>query len=158
MLDIAFIRQNPDVVRAAITNKRVDLDLDRLLAADKVRRETIKEIEAKRARKNEVAQRAPKASKEDRPVLVEEGKKVKAEIERLEPVLSGVSRRQEDQVDIGPLEPSGPNPPAEVEPVEAGHHPVRDHHMGVLGLQVFPGLHAISEGCDIEVQSFQGPA
>ena len=32
MLDIAFIRQNADAVRAAIKNKRVDVDLDALLA------------------------------------------------------------------------------------------------------------------------------
>ena len=44
MLDIAFIRQNADVVRAAITNKRIDLDLDLLLTADKDRRETIANI------------------------------------------------------------------------------------------------------------------
>jgi seryl-tRNA synthetase len=96
MLDIAFIRQNADIVRAAITNKRVDLDLDKLLAADKARRDTIKELEAKRARKNEVAQLIPKASKEERPALIEEGKKVKAEIERLEPDLAEASKTFED--------------------------------------------------------------
>lgn len=87
MLDIAFIRQNADVVRAAIKNKRVDLDLDQLLAADKERRETILTIEQKRARKNEVAALIPKASKEDRPKLIEEGKTVKTELEALEPLL-----------------------------------------------------------------------
>ena len=55
MLDISFIRQNQDAVRAAIKNKRVDLDLDVLLQADKERREIIATIEAKRARKNEIA-------------------------------------------------------------------------------------------------------
>jgi seryl-tRNA synthetase len=87
MLDIAFIRQNADVVRAAIKNKRVDLDLDQLLGADKERRETIAKIEHKRARKNEIAQLIPKASKDDRPKLIEEGKTVKTELEQLEPAL-----------------------------------------------------------------------
>ena len=64
MLDIAFIRQNVDVVRAAIKNKRVDLDLDTLLVADAERRETLARIEKKRARKNEIAQLIPKATKE----------------------------------------------------------------------------------------------
>jgi seryl-tRNA synthetase len=96
MLDIGFIRQNPDVVRAAIANKRVDLDFDKLLAADKARRETIKDLEAKRARKNEVAQLIPKASKEERPLLVEEGKKVKAEIEKLEPLLAEATKTFDD--------------------------------------------------------------
>ena len=45
MLDIAFIRQNVDAVRAAITNKRCDVDLDALLAADKERRDAIASAE-----------------------------------------------------------------------------------------------------------------
>jgi len=88
MLDIAFIRQNADVVRAAITNKRVDLNLDELLGADKDRRELIAKIEQKRARKNEIAALIPKASKEERPALIDEGKTVKTELEQLEPALT----------------------------------------------------------------------
>ncbi|MBX3214803.1 MAG: serine--tRNA ligase [Labilithrix sp.] len=96
MLDIAFIRQNADVVRAAITNKRVELDLDALLAADKERRETIAKIELKRARKNEIAQLIPKASKDDRPKLIEEGKSVKTELEALEPALTLAQKTFDD--------------------------------------------------------------
>lgn len=93
MLDIAFIRQNADVVRAAITNKRVDLDLDELLGADRERRDTLAKIEQKRARKNEIAQLIPKASKDERPKLIDEGKTVKAELEQLEPTLGDVQKR-----------------------------------------------------------------
>jgi seryl-tRNA synthetase len=96
MLDIAFIRQNADAVRAAIANKRVELDLDALLAADKERRETIAKLEQRRARKNEIAQLIPKASKDDRPKLIEEGKTVKAELEQLEPALTSAQRRFDD--------------------------------------------------------------
>jgi seryl-tRNA synthetase len=96
MLDIAFIRQNADVVRAAITNKRIELELDELLTADKERRETIAKLEQKRARKNEIAALIPKASKDDRPALIEEGKLVKAELEQLEPTLTQVQRQFED--------------------------------------------------------------
>src|SRR5205823_4913496 len=96
MLDIAFIRQNADVVRAAIANKRVDVDLDALLGADKERRETIAKLEQRRARKNEIAQLIPKASKEDRPKLIEEGKSVKSELEQLEPGLAAVQARFDD--------------------------------------------------------------
>lgn len=88
MLDIAFIRHNTDLVRAAIKNKRVDLDLDALLAADKERREVLAKLEQKRARKNEIASLIPKASKEDRPKLIEEGKAVKLEVEQLEPAVA----------------------------------------------------------------------
>jgi len=71
MLDIAFVRQNPDVVRAAIKNKRVDVDLDLLLTTDRERREVVAQLDAQRARKNQIAAQIPKASKEERPTLVE---------------------------------------------------------------------------------------
>ncbi len=64
MLDIHFIRTNTDFVRAAIKNKRCDVNLDALLEADKVRREAIALLDASRARKNEIAALIPKASKE----------------------------------------------------------------------------------------------
>ena len=96
MLDIAFIRQNADVVRAAITNKRVELNLDDLLGADKDRRELIAKIEQKRARKNEIAAQIPKASKEERPALIEEGKSVKTELEQLEPALTQAQKTFDD--------------------------------------------------------------
>lgn len=96
MLDIAFIRQHPDAVRAAITNKRCDVDLDALLAADRERREAIAALDVRRARKNEIAQLIPKASKEERPKLIEEGKAVKGDIEVLEPKLAEVAARFDD--------------------------------------------------------------
>ena len=93
MLDIAFIRQNADAVRAAIKNKRVDLDLDLLLTTDKERRTLLGELEQKRARKNEIAQLISKASKEDRPSLIEEGKAVKVALEQREPAMTEVQKR-----------------------------------------------------------------
>ena len=96
MLDIAFIRQNADVVRAAIKNKRQDVDLDALLSTDKERREALLEIEKKRARKNEIAQLIPKASKEERPALIEEGKAVKVALEQLEPSMTELQKRFDD--------------------------------------------------------------
>jgi seryl-tRNA synthetase len=96
VLDIAFIRQNQDAVRAAIKNKRFDLVLDDLLEADRVRKETITGLEARRKRKNEVAQAIPKATKEERPKLIDEGKTIKADIEKLEPVLAEAQKRFDD--------------------------------------------------------------
>ncbi|MDB4995701.1 MAG: Seryl-tRNA synthetase [Myxococcaceae bacterium] len=96
MLDIAFIRQNPDVVRAAIKNKRLDVDLDDLLAADKARRDATRALDEQRARKNAIAGSIPKASKEERPALIEEGKQVKAAIETLEPELATANKRFDD--------------------------------------------------------------
>jgi seryl-tRNA synthetase len=88
MLDIAFIRQNADTVRAAVKNKRLDLNVDALLAADKTRRETVTLLDEKRAKKNAFSSLIPKAAAEERAKLVAEAKEVRAEIERLEPALA----------------------------------------------------------------------
>jgi seryl-tRNA synthetase len=93
MLDINYIRNNADLVRAAIKNKCIDLDLDELLAADKVRRESIVLLDGKRARKNEIAALIPRATKEARPALIDEGKQVKAAIDELEPQLTEANKR-----------------------------------------------------------------
>ena len=96
MLDIHFIRTNADLVRAAIKNKRCDVNLDDLLEADKIRREAIALLDVSRARKNEIAQLIPKAPKEERPKLIEEGKEVKTRIEQLEPGAAEASRKFDD--------------------------------------------------------------
>jgi len=96
MLDIQFIRQNADQVRAAIAHKRLELDLDELLAADKERREATTTLEQKRARKNELTALIPRAGKEGRPALVEEARQIRTDIEQLEPQLADVQRRFQD--------------------------------------------------------------
>jgi seryl-tRNA synthetase len=96
MLDIQFIRQHSDQVRAAIANKGFDLNLDDLLTADKERRETTTLLEQRRARRNELSAAIPKASKEERPKLVDEAKQVRTDIEQLEPKLAEIQRRYQD--------------------------------------------------------------
>ena len=93
MLDIHYIRTHEELVRAAIKNKGIGPDLDELLSADKVRRESIGVLDTKRARRNEVAALISKASKEERPKLIEEGKLIKGEIEKLEPQLNEATKR-----------------------------------------------------------------
>jgi seryl-tRNA synthetase len=133
MLDIAFIRQNADVVRAAITNKKIVLDLDELLGADKERRETIARIEQKRARKNEIAQLIPKASKEQRPTLIEEGKSVKSELEQLEPALTSAQKRFDD---LMLRVPSVPRPEVPIGAGEADNVEIR--RVGTIPKRDFP--------------------
>ncbi len=52
MLEIKFIRQNSEVVRKAIQNKNIDLDLDQLLAVDERRRHVMQEFEGLKAEQN----------------------------------------------------------------------------------------------------------
>jgi seryl-tRNA synthetase len=96
MLDIAFIRQNADIVRAAVANKRLTLDVDALLEADRERREHVAKLDERRARKNALSAEIPKAPAEKRAALVAEAKEVRGEIEKLEPRLLEVNKAFED--------------------------------------------------------------
>lgn len=76
MLDINFIRQNPDKVKEACEKKQVKVDIEKLLELDKKRRELIVKSENLKAQQN-------KLGKEN----IEEAKKLKAEFKELEPEL-----------------------------------------------------------------------
>jgi len=52
MLDIRFIRENPDLVKKAINDRNLKLDLDGLIKLDDSRRKTLNELEDLRAQKN----------------------------------------------------------------------------------------------------------
>ncbi|MBU4338897.1 serine--tRNA ligase [Patescibacteria group bacterium] len=86
MLDIKFIRENKEEIKKAIKNKRVDLDLERLLALDDERLKTMREIESLQAEKNKINDtiRAAK-SKEEREKIIAEGKEIKNKIDLTEP-------------------------------------------------------------------------
>ncbi|MBI2607721.1 MAG: serine--tRNA ligase [Candidatus Doudnabacteria bacterium] len=74
MLDIKFIRDNQEVVKKAIQDKQLNVNLDHLISLDDQRRKLIVETEAIRSRRNEIAQTLKKG-KDDK--LVKEGKKLK---------------------------------------------------------------------------------
>ena len=91
MLDIKYIRENIDIVKENIRKKNQDEKLelvDRVVQLDELRRENIKETDAKRARRNEIADLMPKLFKENRQeeanILKEEAKKLAEEIKELE--------------------------------------------------------------------------
>lgn len=52
MLDIKFIRQNPNKVKEGCKAKQVKVDIDLLLEVDKKLRETLRALEDMRAQKN----------------------------------------------------------------------------------------------------------
>ena len=91
LLDIKYIRENIDIVKENIRKKNQDEKLelvDRVVELDELRRENIKETDAKRARRNEIADLMPKLFKENRQEeakdLKEEAKKLAEEIKELE--------------------------------------------------------------------------
>ena len=81
MLDIKFIRQNPDKVKESCKKKQAKVDIDRLLEVDKKRRESLKEVEAMRSEENRISalvSREVDSGKRDE--LIQKGKEIKGSL------------------------------------------------------------------------------
>ncbi len=92
MLDIKFIRENPDVVRKAIQQKNIKLDLDALLELDARMLSLKRETEEVQAERNKNAKAGGKVSPEERVVLIEKGKQLGARLAELEPLLRDLEK------------------------------------------------------------------
>ena len=82
MLDIKRIRQNPQEVKAAVDRRGKVTNMDKVLELDESRRAVIAEVEAKKARKNEVSKQIPMLKKngEDTTAIFAEMKTLGEEI------------------------------------------------------------------------------
>jgi seryl-tRNA synthetase len=87
MLSLAFIREHPDLVRAAIAAKNVGLDLGALLALDGAVRELKTRADGLRAERNAISDGFKSAAPEDRPALGAKAKAIGAEIGEAEAAL-----------------------------------------------------------------------
>ncbi len=88
MLDIDFIRGHADEVKRAVTRKRFDVDVDRLLALDAERRAAIVEVDGLRQKRNELSAKIPKLAAAERAPAVEEAKRLRDRIAQLETSLT----------------------------------------------------------------------
>ena len=78
MLDLQFVCENLDAVRANCQNRHVTADLDRLLELREQRSQLIVAVDKDRQRQNEIAQAIPKEkAPEVKKALIEEGKLLK---------------------------------------------------------------------------------
>lgn len=82
MLDIQFIRDNPEKVKEAAKNKNISVDVDTLLELDHKRRELTQDIEKLRRERNETA--AQMKNGQPSPELIAEGKHIKETLAHLE--------------------------------------------------------------------------
>ncbi|MBI2518551.1 MAG: serine--tRNA ligase [Opitutae bacterium] len=95
MLDPKLLRDNPDVVRAAIAKKHMDVDLDAVLAVDTAWRALLGEVEQLRA-KQKAANNEMAALKKGSPEFiakVQEMKAVSAEVKAKEEGLKGLEEK-----------------------------------------------------------------
>jgi seryl-tRNA synthetase len=79
MMDIKFIRENKEIMKKVVSEKRIDLDVDKLLSLDEKRRDLIKKTEKLRAEQN-------KLTKDD----IDKGKEIKEEIKKIFPDLKEI--------------------------------------------------------------------
>lgn len=88
MLDIRFIRENPELVTEKSKQKGYDVDVRKLLAVDDNRRKLIAEVEAVRADRNELADKLKtgKPAEAD----IKKGKELKEKLAQLEAQLGPV--------------------------------------------------------------------
>jgi seryl-tRNA synthetase len=86
MLDLKFIRENPDLVKKGVENKNEKNRVDELLELDKQRRELITKGEELKAKKNSVSQEVGRLKKsgEDASKIIAEMKSVADEIKKLD--------------------------------------------------------------------------
>ena len=88
MLDIQFIRDNPEKVAEKSAQKGYTVDIPKLLEVDGERRELLGAVEALRARRNENASKMKNGKPE--PALIDEGKQLKVELAEKETYLAGL--------------------------------------------------------------------
>ncbi len=90
MLDIHFIRENADLVKAGAAKKRIEVDIDRLLAVDDERKQLRQEFDARRAEQNRASQTIALAKGEEKEKLLEAMRHVKQGAAELEEKLAKV--------------------------------------------------------------------
>lgn len=117
MLDLRFIRENPEKVRNASNAKGVKVDLDRLLELDKKRRVTIREADSLKEKRNRVSEEIGRLKKEgmDDTPAISEMRKVSDHIKELDVMIREIEGQiREIQIQIPniphPSVPVGPDP------------------------------------------------
>jgi seryl-tRNA synthetase len=98
MLDIKLIREQPELVRSALSKRLPNVDLTGVLALDETRREVLSKLETQRNRRNEVSGNIPKlkAAGQDVQSLFSEMKTLGGSIKELEATLAEHETRIND--------------------------------------------------------------
>ena len=112
MIDIKLLRENPEKVKMACKNKQANIDIDKILILDKIRRGLIQEIEGMKAEQR-------KLGKEK----IEKARELKEKIKKMEPELEKAEK------EFGKLFLRIPNIPLEEVPIgkdESGNNIIRE--------------------------------
>ncbi|MFA5131867.1 MAG: serine--tRNA ligase [Candidatus Paceibacterota bacterium] len=92
MLDIKFIRENSELIKAAATKKHLSFSVEDLIAADAKRLEILKVVEDLRGQQNAANEAITKATSEERNGLIESMRRVKEDLKYKEDELEDVMK------------------------------------------------------------------
>jgi seryl-tRNA synthetase len=94
MLDIKFIRTNPDLVKQAVYKKKINLDVDALLRCDKERIDILQDVEQLRAKQNSSSDRVGNTPDEhEREQLIADLKVLKEQLKEKESRLNDLTKK-----------------------------------------------------------------
>lgn len=123
MLDIKWVREHPEELKAALEKRGMDFDVGGLLALDQNRREKIKEADDLRARQNEFAEAIAKLAGGERERKIAESKEAKARIAEAE---KERERAEEEFAVLFERLPNMPDPETPAGKGERGNKVVRE--------------------------------
>lgn len=104
MLDIQYIRDNPELVREKSRQKGYDVDVSELLQLDEKRRALLADVETLRRKRNDNASKMKQGGKPDQ-ALIDEGKRIKVELSGLEGKFDEADQRFVELLDSVPNMP-----------------------------------------------------
>src|SRR5436305_2013913 len=124
MLDLAFIRSNPDAVKEAARVKNNTLDIDYLLEVDRQVTTLQRQVEEMRAQQNKLSKSIQNAGKDKalRDTLIAEGKQLAEQIKSVEPELNALLEKRQELLY---LVPNIPDPSAPVGNDENDNVPIK---------------------------------
>ncbi len=122
MLDIKFIRENPEAIKKAAQQKRVGLNVDELLQADKNLLELKRKNQALNEEKNANAKKMKGASAEEREAIIKRGREIGQEIDALKDQTEAAEKALQALMYLVPMIP---DPTSPVGPDESGNVPVK---------------------------------
>jgi len=117
VIDLRFIRENPDVVKEGARKKRFEVDVDRILELDEQLRGLGQEVDALRQAAKQAGKKIAKASPEERAGLLEQQKTEKATLKELEGRQGGL-KEELDQLLLWVPNPPAPEVPDGVDDTE----------------------------------------
>jgi seryl-tRNA synthetase len=93
MLEIDFILDNPDVVRANNEKRGVDIDIEKTRELANERSEMIQRVQSLREQANDISDKIPQAGDDERKELIEQARDIKEQVQEEEAKLESVEKQ-----------------------------------------------------------------